>query len=138
MNQLAEAYDAGLSDGKLLIQYCDDCGQPTMYPKWRCPACYSSSLSFKAAAGTGTLYSLTVQYFTAPTAFADQQPYALGIVKLDEGVQLLARLVPEEDGGWSGYRMDGRVEFCPVPPSPPTDQGPAAGRPCAWFWPAKA
>jgi uncharacterized OB-fold protein len=134
MNQLAERYDAGLADGKLLIQYCDGCGKPNMYPRWRCPFCFSEALSFRESQGTGTLYSMTVQYFTAPTAFADQMPFALGIVKLDESVQLLARLVPDDDGGWSGYRLDGRVEFCPVPPQPPTDKGPTAGRPCAWFW----
>jgi uncharacterized OB-fold protein len=134
VNQLAEAYDAGLRDGRLLVQSCDACGQVIMYPKWRCPSCSSDALSFREASGTGTLYSYTVQHHTAPTAFADQQPYALGIVKLSEGVQLLARLVPGEDGGWSGYRMDGPVEFCPVPPQPPTDKGPTAGRPCAWFW----
>ena len=134
MNQLAERYDAGLRDGRLLIQRCDACGEATMYPKWRCPSCFSDSLSFTEAEGTGTLYSMTVQYLTAPTAFAGQLPYALGIVKLTEGVQLLVRLVPGEDGGWSAYRLDGPVEFCPVPPQAPVSEGPTAGRPCAWFW----
>ena len=134
MNQLAERYDAGLRDGRLLIQRCDACGEATMYPKWRCPSCFSDSLSFTETEGTGTLYSMTVQYLTAPTAFAGQLPYALGIVKLTEGVQLLVRLVPGEDGGWSAYRLDGPVEFCPVPPQAPVSEGPTAGRPCAWFW----
>ena len=138
MNQLAECYDAGLSDGKLLIQRCDACGKPNMYPRWRCPFCFSDTLSFIEAQGTGTLYSMTVQYLTAPTAFADQLPYALGIVQLSEGVQLLARLVPEADGSWSGYRLDSPVEFCPVPPQAPPPEGPTAGRPCAWFWLPKA
>jgi uncharacterized OB-fold protein len=105
-----------------------------MYPRWRCPFCFSASLSFRESPGRGVLYSKTVQYHTAPSAFADQMPYALGIVKLDEGVQLLGRLVPGEDGGWSAYRLDRPVEFCPVAPQPPTDRGPTAGRPCAWFW----
>jgi len=134
VNQLAERYDAGLRDGRLLIQRCDACGEATMYPKWRCPSCFSDSLSFTGAEGTGTLYSMTVQYLTAPTAFAGQLPYALGIVKLTEGVQLLVRLVPGEDGGWSAYKLDGPVEFCPVPPQAPVSEGPTAGRPCAWFW----
>jgi len=134
VNQLAERYDAGLRDGRLLIQRCDACGEATMYPKWRCPSCFSDSLSFTETEGTGTLYSMTVQYLTAPTAFAGQLPYALGIVKLTEGVQLLVRLVPGEDGGWSAYRLDGPVEFCPVPPQAPVSEGPTAGRPCAWFW----
>jgi uncharacterized OB-fold protein len=138
VNQLAERYDAGLQDGKLLIQQCDACRLAIMYPRWRCPFCYSDALSFVEAQGTGTLYSMTVQYLTAPTAFAGQLPYALGIVKLTEGVQLLARLVPDEDGGWSGYRLDGPVEFCPVPPQAPPMEGPTAGRPCAWFWLPKA
>jgi uncharacterized OB-fold protein len=134
VNQLVESYDAGLTEGKLLIQQCEACGKAIMYPRWRCPFCFSDSLTFLEAEGTGTLYSFTVQHHTAPTAFADQQPYALGIVRLSEGVQLLARLVPDDDGGWSSYRCDAPVEFCPVPPQPPTAQGPAAGRPCAWFW----
>jgi uncharacterized OB-fold protein len=138
VNQLVERYDAGLQDGKLLIQQCDACGKANMYPRWRCPFCFSDSLSFTEAGGTGTLYSMTIQHLTAPTAFADQLPYALGIVQLTEGVQLLVRLVPDEDGGWSGYRLDGPVEFCPVAPQAPPTEGPTAGRPCAWFWLPKA
>jgi len=138
VNRLAEAYDAGLRDGKLLIQQCEACGKPIMYPRWRCPQCFSDALSFREAQGTGTLYSFTVQYHTAPTAFAAQQPYALGIVRLTEGVQLLGRLVANEDGGWSDYRCDTAVEFCPAPPEPPPAEGPTAGRPCAWFWLPKA
>lgn len=72
------------------------------------------------------LYSLTVQYLGAPSAFDDQLPYALGVVRLPEGVQLLARLVPDEDGTWDGYRADDAVEFVPTAPA-------EGQRPCAWF-----
>src|SRR5919197_189591 len=70
VNQLAERYDAGLQAGKLLIQQCDACGKAIMYPRWRCPFCFSDSLSFVEAQGTGTLYSMTVQHLTAPTRTA--------------------------------------------------------------------
>jgi len=126
MNQLATDYDQGLWDGKLLVQVCNACQQPTMYPKFRCPSCFSADLGWKPSAGTGTLYSFTVQYLGAPSTFADQLPYALAVVRLAEGVQLLGRLVPDEDGTWDSYDCDGPVEFIPTAPA-------EGQRPCAWF-----
>jgi hypothetical protein len=52
----------------------------------------------------------------------------VGVVKLDEGVQLLARLHPSpETGDWDGYACDQRVRFAPV------DEGEIERRPVAWF-----
>ena len=73
------------------------------------------------------LHSFTVLRAGAPEGFESELPYALGVIKLDEGVQLLARLTPEIDGDWRGYRCDDRVEFNPAP----ADR--VALRPCAWF-----
>ena len=50
-------------------------------------------------------------------------PYAIGVVKLDEGVQLAVRLQPEGEEDWSAYHCDDRVEFV----------GKAEGRECAVF-----
>jgi uncharacterized OB-fold protein len=130
MNQLAEAYDEGLRAGELRLQYCEKCERAIMYPKHRCPHCFGSELTWRPAAGTGTLYSLTVQHLGAPTAFTDQLPYALGVVRLEEGVQLLGRLLPDADGGWSGYGFDMAVEFVPHPAGVPETK-----RPIAWFRP---
>jgi uncharacterized OB-fold protein len=130
MNQLAEAYDEGLRAGELRLQYCEKCERAIMYPKHRCPYCFGSELTWQPASGTGTLYSLTVQHLGAPTAFTDQLPYALGVVRLAEGVQLLGRLLPDADGGWSGYRFDMAVEFVPNPAGVPQTE-----RPIAWFRP---
>lgn len=129
MNELAAAYDEGLRDGKLLLQFCEGCQRHIMYPKFRCPHCFGSDLGWRPAAGTGTLYSFTIQYLGAPTAFTEQLPYALGVVRLSEGVQLLGRLAPD-DGGWDGYRCDDPVVFCPPEIINDVD------RPCAWFRPA--
>jgi uncharacterized OB-fold protein len=128
MNQLAETYDKGLRDGTLLLQYCDKCERTIMYPKHRCPHCFGTDLSWVRAEGAGTLYSFTVQRLGAPSAFVDQLPYALGVVRLAEGVQLLGRLLPDEDGEWTNYRCNVAVELC----SPPS-RTPVSGRPVAWF-----
>jgi len=63
----------------------------------------------------------------APEGFEQDLPYAIGVVKLDEGVQMLGRLVPDADGTWASYACDQRVEFKATSPEQ------VAQRPCAWF-----
>jgi uncharacterized protein len=121
---LAEQFRDGLAGGRLLIQSCNECGRPNMYPRHHCPFCQSVDLGWEEAAGTGVLHSYTVVRAVPPKGFEDDLPYALGVVKLDEGVQLLARLHPDAGGDWDGYRCDARVMF-----APPSD-GDAA---VAWF-----
>jgi hypothetical protein len=63
----------------------------------------------------------------APEGFEADLPYALGVIKLEEGVQLLARLLPDAAGDWGSYVCDQAVELA----APPTTQ--PQYRPCAWF-----
>lgn len=121
---LTDEYYAALSRGELVIQQCGGCHNPIMYPKYVCPVCGSTELGWTSSTGTGTLHSFAVQRVGAPTGFEDDLPYAVGVVKLDEGVQLLARLRPDANGGWDAYRCDMRVRF---------DTTPDEGRHIAWF-----
>ncbi|MGW5110646.1 Zn-ribbon domain-containing OB-fold protein [Nocardia sp. NPDC004123] len=123
---LTEQYYAALERGELVIQQCGDCAAPIMYPKYLCPVCGSTDLGWTPAAGGGTLHSFTIQRIGAPTGFEADLPYTLGVVKLDEGVQLLARLRPGADGEWDHYRCDMRVRF---------DATPDGGRHIAYFVP---
>ena len=78
-------------------------------------------------AGRGVLHSFTVQRLGAPSGFEADTPYALGVVKLAENVQLLGRLWPDADGGWDSYACDAEVEFHPAA------KDEIARRPVAWF-----
>jgi uncharacterized OB-fold protein len=132
MNDLVTAYREGLGRGELLIQRCNACGAKLMYPRHRCTVCQSDDLSFERTGGAGTLHSFTVIRAVPPRGFEDDVPYALGVIKLDEGVQLLARLHPSGGAGdWDGYRCDQRVRFAPV------DAEAIQERPVAWFKPAE-
>ena len=125
-------FRAGLARGELLIQKCNACGKLNMYPRHACPHCQSESLGWQKVSGKGVLHSFTVLRLGAPQGFENDLPYALAVVKLDEGVQLLGRLVPDADGEWTRYKCDERVEFTPMS----ADQ--VEQRPCAWFKHAKA
>jgi len=127
MDTLTDEFRAGLASGTLLIQKCDSCGKLNMYPKYACPFCQSEELGWADADGGGILHSFTIMRLGAPIGFEEDLPYALGIVKLDEGVQLLGRLVPGEDGSWEHYELDARLEFAPEIATRPS------ARPIAWF-----
>jgi len=120
-------FRAGLSDGILLVQLCMDCNKPNMWPRYACPHCQSENLDWQHSGGVGTLHSFCVLRQGAPEGFEADLPYAIGVVKLDEGVQLAVRLVPSAPDDWSEYRCDDRVEFVAVS----ADQ--IEKRPCATF-----
>ena len=70
-----------------------------MYPKLFCPDCLSEKLSWIEASGKGKIYSFSVVYSYQPTEFADDVPYVIAVIDLDEGVRMMSNVVdcnPEE------------------------------------------
>jgi uncharacterized OB-fold protein len=118
----------GLAQGKLLIQQCHTCGKPNMWPRYACPHCQSDELGWTQSAGRGRLHSFCVLRQGAPEGHESDLPYALGVVKLEEGVQLLVRLEPQGRDDWPHYRCEDMVEFV----------GQEEGRECARFRHAEA
>jgi len=127
LSGLADSFNQGLAEGRLLIQSCNKCGKPNMYPRYRCPFCQSNDLGWRQATGRGVLLTYTVVRAVPPLGFEDDLPYALGSIRLEEDVQLLARLEPGDEGDWAVYACDATVEFAPRPAAE-IDK-----RPVAWF-----
>ena len=123
LSKIVREFRDGLGRGELLVQQCRACGKTNMWPRYACPHCQSDELDWTKSAGSGTLHSFCVLRQGAPEGHEADLPYALGVVKLDEGVQILARLAPSGDDDWSAYRCDDRVTFV----------GKEAGRECARF-----
>jgi uncharacterized protein len=126
-SRIVSEFREGLARGELLIQKCIECSRLNMYPRYACPHCQSQALGWQRASGRGVLHSFTVLRLGAPEGFESELPYAVGVVKLEEGVQLLARLMPDADGDWQSYRCDCQVKFSPVSAER------IQQRPCAWF-----
>jgi len=117
----------GLARGELLIQKCHDCNGVNMYPRYACPHCQSENLGWQKSSGVGVVHSFTVLRAGPPEGFETDIPYALAVVKLEEGVQLLARLHPDSQGDWLEYNCEDKVTFAPAPAEE------IAKKPCAWF-----
>jgi uncharacterized OB-fold protein len=82
----------GLQKHELWIQYCSICHQHIFYPRSICPHCFSEDLVWKQSSGCGTIYSYTVVH-TGFGPFADEAPYVVALVTLDEGVRMMTRIV---------------------------------------------
>jgi uncharacterized OB-fold protein len=87
---VSESFWEGTRQGELRLPWCTACGRAHWYPRRRCPHCGSSAIEWRASPGTGTLAAVSVQHRAAWPGLADRVPYAVGVVRLDEGVQMLA------------------------------------------------
>lgn len=84
---------AAASDDRLLLKTCVACAHALAPEAQLCTACGGTELSWAPASGTGVLVSWTVVHRAPSRAYSDVVPYTAGIVELDEGPWLYARIV---------------------------------------------
>ena len=88
----AEPFWEATRERRLVVQWCTACERPIHFPREACPACLGTELEFRAAAGTGTVYALSVMPVPGNAGMAGRAPYAVALVGLDEGVRLLTNI----------------------------------------------
>jgi uncharacterized OB-fold protein len=92
----AASFEQYLTEGKLMASHCTDCGTLNLPPRAICPKCHCENLEWTETNGKGKLTGFTVVSI-APTFMIEQgygrdKPYVSGIVELDEGVKISARI----------------------------------------------
>jgi uncharacterized OB-fold protein len=75
-------------------------------PREVCTECKSTDMTPHEFDGRGELYSFTILH-SAPQGYEGQVPYAIGMVKLDEGPMLEAQLT---DANFDELKIGQRVE----------------------------
>jgi len=71
--------------GRLALQVCSRCGDVHVPPTPVCPKCLSDAQEWRIASGRGTLMSWVVFHRAYWDGFAVDLPYAVCLVKLEEG-----------------------------------------------------
>jgi len=71
---------------------CTGCGKVFFPPRLVCRECRGRTFETVTLARAGTVETFTVIRIP-PTGFGDETPYAVGIVKLDDGVKITAQIV---------------------------------------------
>jgi uncharacterized OB-fold protein len=78
--------------GRLTAIRCASCGTLAVPPKEFCPACQHRAWEAVPLAGSGKVTSFTVIRIP-PRGRAPEAPYAVAVVRLDEGLSMLGRVV---------------------------------------------
>jgi uncharacterized protein len=84
---------------ELRFQRCSACHTWRHMPRESCRNCGSFQWTWERSGGTGKIFSWTIVHRALHPGFADDLPYAVVLVELDEGVRLVSHVadLPLED-----------------------------------------
>jgi scaffold protein (connect acetoacetyl-CoA thiolase and HMG-CoA synthase) len=74
---------------------CKKCNKVYIPPKYLCTECSGGELEEVKISGQGKVYTFTT-IRVPPTAYKDSPPYDLGIIELENGLRLTARMTNGE------------------------------------------
>jgi uncharacterized protein len=91
------SYKAYLDEEKLMGSKCSRCGNLYVPPRHFCNGCRSDKMEWHEMKGSGELAAFTC-IFVAPPYMVERghdrkNPYCTGVVKLEEGPRIVARIV---------------------------------------------
>lgn len=115
-SQLASGYSKlfwdGLAEGRLRLLRCSACGHHQDFPQARCRHCLSADMTWVDAQGKGVLHTFSTVHRPPSPEFAAQSPYTVGLVRLPEGVQLMGRILVDNE---ERLTLDMPVRAKPIP-----------------------
>ena len=86
-------YWNGLRDHRLVMQRCDDCGKFWFPPGVLCPHCGSDRSDWHEVSGRGRVFTYVVVHRVYHPGFADDVPYAVAVIELDEGPRMVSNVI---------------------------------------------
>lgn len=99
----------GCRAGELRLQHCGACDAVQFPPRRFCAGCLGRDLELRPSSGRGKVRSWSVVRFPLSAAFADEAPYVVALVELDEGPTLMAGIRCSVDEARIGLPVE--VEF---------------------------
>ena len=87
----------GFKQHKMMLPFCEDCGKPHLPPGPVCPHCFSDRLDWREVSGRGVVTTWVVVHKAWFPAFAEDIPYNVVQVELEEGPRITASLVGAGD-----------------------------------------
>ncbi len=91
--QDTQAYWDAAKQKRLIFQRCLDCSKPQFYPRGVCSHCLGSQLEWIESSGRGKVHTFTVSYRAPHPGFADDLPFVIAIVDLEEGFRMMSNIV---------------------------------------------
>jgi len=90
------SYEQFLKEKKIMGSKCSKCGALALPPRPICISCFGHRMEWMPFKGRGKLAAFT-DIFVAPPAMAKEgfgrtNPYVVGVVELEEGAKIVARI----------------------------------------------
>lgn len=82
----------GCAQERFLVPHCEDCRAPRWPPGPMCPVCRSTQVRWVESSGRGRVYSWVVVDHPPHPDLADEVPYAVALVDLEEGVRVVGNV----------------------------------------------
>jgi uncharacterized OB-fold protein len=93
---ITASHEQFLNEGKLMGSRCQKCGVLSLPPRPICIKCYSKEMEWVEMKGRGKLVAFTCITVGPPFMIAEgydrNHPYCTGVVELEEGVRIDARI----------------------------------------------
>ncbi len=87
------AYWQAAKEHRLALPKCEDCSQFWFPPSRTCPHCLSTNVSFQNVSGRGKVFSFVTFHRVYRPAFAEDVPYVVALVELEEGPRVLTNIL---------------------------------------------
>jgi uncharacterized OB-fold protein len=81
---------------EMKIQRCNDTGKFFFYPRGMSPFTLSDNISWEPVSGKGRVHAFSIVYNNRAPGFADEIPYVVAMIELDEGPRMMSNLIDIE------------------------------------------
>ncbi|MBE7517813.1 MAG: OB-fold domain-containing protein [Thermoflexaceae bacterium] len=88
----------GARQGRLMLMKCLTCGTVRLPSRRHCDRCLSQESEWVAASGRGTVRTFGIMHQRYHAAFANDIPYNVTVVELEEGPRLPTNLIGIANG----------------------------------------
>jgi len=94
--QESDEYWEKAKQGELWLRKCNSCGNAYFYPRDISPCCFSKDTSWIKASGKGSLYTYAIAHRPPHPGFAQDAPYVVALVELEEGPRFPTNIVMDD------------------------------------------
>lgn len=106
----AKAFDDFIGEEKIMGSRCKECGAIHLPPRPVCPECGGREQEWVELKGEGAIWAYTV--ITVPlTRLKESCPYAVGVVKLDDGPSISGMILGVTEGDEVAVGSRVKAEF---------------------------
>ncbi|MEF2978073.1 Zn-ribbon domain-containing OB-fold protein [Subtercola sp. YIM 133946] len=104
-DELTAPFWQGTREHRVLVQRCEKCSYLRWPPGPICPECQHEGAIWSEVLPTGTLWSTAEYHRAFSPAFADDLPYTVGLIQLNDGPRMYGTLRGEVGSFQLGQRV---------------------------------